>query len=141
MNNKSVASLHTALSILGNRKMGTVKADVKIARMLNIVAPIAEPIQRARERITKDILGEADAEKLTPAQIQKLNIAIKAALSEYDEQEAEGDFTLPKWFRLTEDELPKEQKGEKGWENASQLGAVISDLGTVFVFPAEVDSE
>ena len=130
MTNREVQKLYNALAALGNRKMATLGADLKIARLLRALGPTAEPLadvkkkaaQRALEEVPEDIKGVA---------LEQLNLRVEAELMAIGEIEVEVE--LPMEFALKEADLPKRKKDEDA-ENpdAKGLGALVADLGILF---------
>ena len=138
LTNRDLRGMFGALQILGNRHLPTIDADLKVGRLIRLLAPLAEPIGPARQRIAARLAeadaGHGDVEKLSPLGQQLLGAAIAGAQADFDGQEVEVD--LPPW-RITKADLPKEKTGDDGWRNGSQLGAIIADLGLLFEPPDE----
>lgn len=127
--------MQTALAVLGNKRMATPGADVAVARLLNAMKPLAEPLATARRRVTIDVLAGRDISGLSQAEMMKLNLDIAEAEKQLLDQEVEVD--LPLAYKLKMADLPKEQTGSDGWRNCEGLGAIVSDLGMLFVMDEE----
>ncbi|HXG69475.1 MAG TPA: hypothetical protein VNJ04_02560 [Gemmatimonadaceae bacterium] len=135
LTNKQVLAMSNALRNLGNRKMGSVTADLKVGRLIRLLAPHAEPIAETRQKIATDLIGDRDIEEMSVGESNLLASKMSAAQTELDMAECEID--LPASLKLTLADLPKERTGDDGWKNATQLGAITADLGQFYDFPAE----
>lgn len=133
LTNKQLTGIHVGLAALGNRKMALISGDLKVARLLKVVAPLSEPLGPAKQRAASEVLDkyEVHSDSLTQTQILKINTEIKLAQDAIDQEPVEVEFPE---IRIKEEDLPKEQKGEDGWKNASGLGAIIADLDFLFEF-------
>jgi hypothetical protein len=130
--NRDLWRMFNALRTLANRRMGNVGADLKVARMLGVLGPLAEPIGGVKQRAVKEALGSAGKDT-TGAALSLLNIRAAEAQEEIDAALVEVE--LPVRFALKEADLPKEMSGEAGWQNAAGLGALVADLGPLYVWP------
>lgn len=128
--NRELARMTNALRILGNRRMANVGADLKVARLLKQLMPLAEPLENARRRITLDILDGKELSEVSSVETQRLTLKINEAQDALDHDTVEANLTLA--WALKEADLPKEQSGDRGWENANGLGALIADLGVLY---------
>lgn len=134
LTNAKLQAMHAALAQLGNRRMALITGDLKVSRLLKAITPIVEGLPAAKQRITSEALEGKDLQNLKQPEITAINAEIAAKQRALDEETVEIE--LPN-IRLTEDDLPKEQKGEEGWKNASQLGAIVADLDFLFEFKPE----
>ena len=134
VSNRTLRGMFAALGILGNRSMANTLADLKVGRLLHHLAPMCEPIGPARARIAAEFANGHDVEGLSEAAAQMLATGLAAKVAEFDEEEIEFDMPT---MRIVHNDLPKEKPGDDGWKNAAQLGAITSDLGVLFEFPAE----
>ncbi len=135
VSNKTLRVMFQALGVLGNRSMANTLADLKVGRLLNHLAPVCEPIIPARAKITSEAMDGADVDGLGLAGLEVLQATVTEAQAIFDADEIEVDMPT---MRIEQDDLPKEKPGDEGWKNAAQLGAITSDLGVLFTFPAEV---
>ncbi|HXG71394.1 MAG TPA: hypothetical protein VNJ04_12385 [Gemmatimonadaceae bacterium] len=135
LTNRQVLAMHTALRLLGNRKMGSVTADLKVGRLIRLRAPHAEPIAETRQKIATFLIGDRDIEEMSAGENNLLASKLVTMQTELDM--AECEIELPASLKLTEADLPKERAGDDGWKNATQLGAITADLGEFYDFPAE----
>ena len=131
LTNGRLQQMHAALKILGNRKMANLGSELKVARLLRALAQYVEPLEIVKRRATLELLGDPQEEtKRTLLQEQVLTLRIVECQAGLDSQEAEVE--LPLSCALKEADLPKELSGADGWKNASQLGALIADLGPLY---------
>lgn len=139
MTNRQLQRMNNALNILGNRRMANVGADLKVARLLKILMPYVEPLDKTRRQVALETIGGVDAEELTTLQQQAMQLHL--ANAEAKLLDTEVDVELPLAYALKEADLPKEQTGKDGWTNASQLGAILAELGILFVEDEEKEDE
>jgi hypothetical protein len=132
MKNSDLQRMFGALKILGNRRMANLGADLKVARMLRLLAPLAEPLEAKKSANALALYQEEVPEgaSLTPMQEQVLRLAIDASQRGVDD--AMIDVALPIEFALKQADLPSAESGQDGWRNGAALGAVIADLGDLF---------
>lgn len=132
--NKIIA-IHSALAILGNRKMATINGDLRVARLLRLFTPEAELIKKAKNRIIVENTS-GDVGKLEQIERYKLQAILNDKANEFDSEMV--DILLPENLRIKEEDLPKELSGDDGWKNANQLGAIVADLDCLFEFTGGV---
>jgi hypothetical protein len=135
--NKQVISMHEGLSELGKRFLPSTPSDIRVARLKQLVEPVATPLIRGRARIASDVMeaaGVAEGEKITGLLAQSLMAKIIEKQFEFDSQECE--FAVPE-KKLSQSDLPKERAGDNGWQNAAGLGDIISSLGPLFDMPKD----
>jgi len=130
LTNREVQKLYNALSVLGNRKMATVGADLKVARLLRALAPLAEPLADTKKKAVQRAVGGV-SDDISGVALQQLNMRLAAEQLEIDLATVEVE--LPLQFALKEVDLPKRKKDEDV-ENvdATGLGALAADLGILF---------
>lgn len=131
--NHTLRAMYGALSILGNRRLPTVTADVKVGRLLRALAPVVDPLQVARQRIVADVLADRDPNELSPLEARTLEAEVVKRQAELDAQLAPEDFRMPAGMIELAD-LPAAMTGAEGWKNAEALGAITADLGPLFIF-------
>lgn len=129
--NRTIERIYKAL-VSGSRKtLPTTPADLKFAKLRRFFAPLAEPIQEARD---KQIIQNS---RLVADESQIANAALVAANNQLlDAMECE--FTDPK-LRITEADLPKELKVEdpqKG-PNRQGLSEIMAELDFLFELPMD----
>lgn len=138
LTNGELQRMRAALGILGNRRMANIGADLKVARLLKIVTAHTEPIEALKRAAALALVNEIpEGAELTPLQEQILGMRIAEAQAKVDSAALGVDGTsveiaVPDGCLLKQDDLPKEQTGKDGWLNASQLGAVLADLGPLY---------
>ena len=131
--NRELFRMFNALRGLGNRRMGNVGADLKVARMLKVLGPLAEPIGAVKQRAVKEVL-ESGGKDVSGAALSLLNI--RAAEMQEEIDAAPLDVELPVQFALKEQDLPKRKKDEDADDpNATGIGALVGDLGPLYVWP------
>ncbi|HXG72578.1 MAG TPA: hypothetical protein VNJ04_18395 [Gemmatimonadaceae bacterium] len=135
LTNKQVLAMSNALRLLGNRKMGSVTADLKVGRLIRLLAPHAEPIAETRQKIATFLIGDRDIEEMSAGESALMASKMVGMQATFDAMEIELDF--PASLKLTQADLPKERTGDDGWKNATQLGAITADLVQLYDFPAE----
>lgn len=130
LTNKKLQGIYNALSILGNRRMATANADLKVGRMLRKIAPQAEPITKARRRLFLDLTEAKKPEELAGLAHTVFQYQVAEKLDVFDAEEV-VDLQLPSG-QITKEDLPREMAGEDGWKNAAGLGAITSDLDILY---------
>ena len=131
MTNGSLQRMYAALAVLGNRRMASLAADLKVARLLRVLAPHVEPLETLKRGIVLDLAaGLPKDAALSNTREQLLVMTIGARQAELDAETVEID--LPIVYALRETDLPKEMTGADGWKNSSQLGAIVADLGPLY---------
>ena len=136
LTNASLQRMRAALAILGNRRMANLGADLKVARLLRALAVYVEPLEAVKRKAALAVIDElGEGAELTRTQEQVLAMRIAEKQSEVDD--AEVEVSLPMQLALREIDLPKEGQGKDGWMNNVQLGALIADLGPLYVFTEE----
>ena len=132
LTNANLLQMHRALTILGNRRMATLGADLKVARLLAVLKPLVEPLESVKRKAALALVDQMpEGTELTAMQEQILNMRSAEVQSEIDTATVEVE--LPMAYVLKEADLPREQTSKDGWVNGSQLGAIIADLGILYV--------
>ena len=136
-----VRGMHTALSILGDRFMPNIKADIKVARLLVHFTPIVDPLNVERNKMATKTLedakqskGTGDIDKLSNAAQQEVMALVVLAQQEWDNLPI--TLELPD-IKIDQNDLPKERTGDDGWKNGSSLGSIIAGLGELFEYPKD----
>lgn len=131
LTNWELRRIGAALRILSNRRMANLGADLKVARMLRIIGPALDPLEAAFQQLEVDVIDGRDPSKFSYAD----GLAVNKALREGRDALGAGEaiVALPVGYALRESDLPKEQSGAEGWKNAEGLGALVADLGPLFV--------
>ena len=132
LTNRELFRMYSALKTLGNRRMATVGADLKVGRLLRVLGPLVEPLDAVKRRAAQDVL-EAAPKDATGIALSLLNMASVAAQEAIDLDTVEA--ALPLQFALKEADLPKRKAGDEDDPNATGLGALVADLGPLFVMP------
>ena len=137
MTNGELQRIRTALVMLGNRKMANLGADLKVARLLRFLEPYGEPLETLKKSVAMEMYRAEvpDGATLTSIQEQVLFLAIGEKQAEVDALEVAIE--LPVQFALKEADLPKELAGKEGALNAAGLGALVADLGPLYVMMDE----
>lgn len=135
LTNRDLLNMYTALDTLGKRSMANVGADLKVGRLIKSIAPFADPLIAARNKIATDVMKDKKLEEMTIAEINKMNLEIMEKQKEIDDL----SFTieLPLQFAIKEIDLPKEKTGSEGWKNADGLGNIVSSLGPLYIWDEE----
>lgn len=120
--------MFNALLALGTRKMANISADLKVARLLRLLAPIAEPIEANRKKIALDVVGDDLGKEISQVEVQIFQAQIDEKQRTFDAETIE--FDLPP-LRITADDLPREMIGD-GWKNAEGLAGIIFNLGPLY---------
>jgi len=132
LTNASLQRMRSALAILGNRRMANLGADLKVARLLRALAVYVEPLEAVKRKAALALIDElGEGVELTRTQEQVLAMRIAEKQSEVDD--AEVEVSLPMSCILKEADLPRELAGKDAWANNSQLGALVADLGPVYL--------
>jgi hypothetical protein len=140
MTSRQLRGVYNALQVLANRFLPDMKSDLKVAALLREISKYAEPLQSARNKVAPKIaemegVTVANSEKLTPIAQTLFMAKLNEAYSCFDDTEVEVEYTDR--LRISQNDLPKERTGEKGWENGSMIGAIVADLGDLFEYPKE----
>jgi hypothetical protein len=130
LTNRELFRMFMALRKLGERRMATVGADLKVGRLIRVLAPLVEPLDAVKRRAAQDVL-EAAPKDVAGLALSLLNMASVAAQEAIDLDAVEA--ALPLQFALKEADLPKRKSGEEDDPNATGLGALVADLGPLFV--------
>jgi hypothetical protein len=136
--NKTVERLYKALVALSRRTLPSIQSDLKVAKLRRYFAPLAEPIEEARQKklIENSVEVAGESQIQNAAAIASANLEIADALCE---------FTKPS-IAILESDLPKELKGEPsaanpfaGSGNATGRAEIISELDFLFELGSAVD--
>ena len=132
LTNGQLQRMRAALAILGNRRMANLGADLKVARLLRALAAYVEPLEAVKRKAALALIDElGEGAELTRTQEQVLSMRIAEKQSEVDD--AEVEVSLPMACALKEADLPKAETGPTGWANGAQLGALLADLGPLYL--------
>ncbi len=137
--NRNVIDAHNALANFGQRKMGSVSADIRVARLLDYVAPVGRVLEKAKNEVSVGILEDAP-DKPTALQSEKWMGRVAVAQAAFDAEAVEASVFEWPTLQLCESDLPKDQKGDEGWKNSAALGLLIANLGPLFKYPDSEDS-
>ena len=132
LTNRALFRMYVALKTLGNRRMATVGADLKVGRLLRALAPLVEPLDAVKRRAAQDVLGAAPKD-VTGIPLSLVNLAAVAAQEAIELDTV--DAALPLQFALKEADLPKRKSGDEDDPNATGIGALVADLGPLFLMP------
>ena len=135
LTNRALFRMYVALKVLGNRRMATVGADLKVGRLLRVLAPLVEPLDELKQRAVKGVLM-AGAEKaaVSGLALSLVNLTSAEVQSAIDNDTV--DAALPLQFALKEADLPKRKKDdEEADPDATGIGALVADLGPLFLLP------
>jgi hypothetical protein len=130
--NRELFRMFMALRKLGGRKMATMGADLKVARMLRTLAPLVEPLDAVKRRATQDVMEPAPKD-VGGVALSLLNIAALDAQEAIELDTVE--VALPLQFALREADLPRRKTGEDDDPNATGIGGLAADLGPLFILP------
>ncbi len=133
LTNRALTKMHVALATLGNRRMANLNADLKVGRLLRAIEPHIEALNDAKRKAAVDLLGERSLDTLTKEQREQFDFQCAQANTELDTTEVE-EIELPMAYVLKEADLPRELPGKDGAANASQIGAIVADLGLLFIW-------
>ena len=131
--NRELFRMYMALRKLGERKMATVGADLKVGRMQRALAPLVEPLDVVKQKVVKDVLLAVAGKDITPEARSLINLTVAEMQTAIDLDTVEA--ALPLQFALKEADLPKRKSGEEDDPNATGIGALVADLGPLFVMP------
>jgi hypothetical protein len=130
--NGELQRIRTALVMLGNRRMANLGADLKVARLLRVLAPLVEPLEDVKRKVALALIDALpEGTELTGTQEQIMAMRIASAQTAVDNEEIEVE--LPMQFALRETDLPKEGAGKEGGANCTALGAIVADLGPLYL--------
>lgn len=132
LTNRELFRMYVALRKLGDRRMATVGADLKVARLQRALATLVEPLDAVKRRAAQDVLEGAPKDASGIA-LSLLNMAAVAAQEAIDLDAVE--VTLPLQFALKEADLPRRKTGEDDDPNATGIGGLAADLGPLFLLP------
>jgi hypothetical protein len=131
--NRDLFRMYMALKTLGSRRMATVNADLKVGRLLRVLAPLVEPLDELKQRVVKEVL-EGAPKDTTGVATSLLNIRVAEAQYAIDSDVVDAD--LPLQFALKEADLPQRKKDADADDpNATGLGVIVADLGPLFLLP------
>jgi hypothetical protein len=132
LTNRELFRMYVALRKLGDRRMATVNADLKVARLQRALATLVEPLDAVKRRAAQDVLEGAPKDASGIA-LSLLNMAAVAAQEAIDLDAVE--VTLPLQFALKEADLPRRKAGDEGDPDATGIGGLVADLGPLFLLP------
>ena len=132
LTNGQLQRMKGALQMLGNRHM-EIGPDLKVAKLLRALAKYVDPLEAVKRKAALAIYKAEVPEgaTLSPQQEQLLSMLIAEEQAKVDDLVVEVE--LPMDCALTQAELPKPMSGPNGWTNAVQRGALIADLGPVYL--------
>lgn len=132
---RTLRGMYAALELLANRRLPSLDADLKVARLLTLLGPVAEPARAARDkvalRVMEETIGGLEPEKVPQPIVALSNTRTKVAIDEFDAEIIEIE--LPP-YRITKEDLPKDKAGDDGWKNGEAAAAIAADLGPLFRF-------
>ena len=131
LTNRELFRMYVALRKLGERRMATVGADLKVGRLLRVLAPLVEPLDVVKQKVVKDVLLAVAGKDITPEARSLMNLTVAEMQTAIDLDTVEA--ALPLQFALKEADLPKRKSGEEDDPNATGLGGLIADLGPLFL--------
>lgn len=122
--------LHGSLEALSQRSL-SIKASVKVGRILSVVAPLVEPYVAAKRKKSVELFKEVDSTNNFAVARATLTVAEEHAQVDDDEIEV----ALPTKLILKEEDMPKKLDGEKGEDNTKGIAAIIAGLGPFYEWP------
>lgn len=140
---RELRGMYSALQILCNRFLPTIGSDLKVGELARLIGQIAEPQNAARNKIPlrlmeKEGLTIGELGKLPTLSQQMYMAMLSEMYTEYDE--AKVELAVDDRLLVKQSDLPKEKAGEEGWKNGTMNGAIVADLGSLFVHP-KTDNE
>jgi len=128
--NRELFRMYVALRKLGERRMATVGADLKVGRLLRVLAPLVEPLDVVKQKAVKDVLLAVAGKDITPEARSLMNLTVAELQAAIDLDAVE--VALPLQFALREVDLPKRKPGDVDDPDATGIGALVADLGPLF---------
>lgn len=134
--NKTVERIYKALVMLSRRTLPGINSDLKVAKLRRFFAPLAEPIEEARQKKlienSEDVAGESQLKNAAAVAASNIEIANQPC-----------EFDKPRWT-IVEGDLPKELKGEPsqqnpfaGNANRTGVGEIVAELDFLYELSAE----
>ena len=130
--NQDVVRMVSALTALGNRTLPTINSDLRVAKLLRLLKPIADDLEVARTKRIAEAQKAIDQTQDEQARLS-INSEFVAGMTQLFSQPAEV-ILPPEDKRLSEVDLPKDMAGEDGSKNRNALGSLIADLGELYIF-------
>lgn len=129
--NQTVERIYKALVALSRRTLPSITSDLKVAKLRRFFAPLAEPIDEARQKKliehSVEVAGESQIQNA--AEIATANMTIANATCTFDKPT----------ITITEADLPKDLKGEPsaanpyaGNANRTGIGEIIAELDFLY---------
>ncbi len=131
LKNQTVERIYKALVALSRRTLPTITSDLKVAKLRRFFAPLAEPIDEARQRklIEHSVEVAGESQIHNAAEIATANMTIANELCIFDKPS----------IVIVEGDLPKDLKGEPsaqnpfaGNANRTGIGEIISELDFLY---------
>jgi hypothetical protein len=129
--NRQLWRAYQALRTLANRTMPSRAIELRVARLLALVEPLAAPIAVVKTRAVLAILNEATAEPPSAIATSRVQTLVDLEQEEIDALEA-PPLSLPPGILITRQDLPVKLPGAEGYENGAGAAAIINDLGPLF---------
>ncbi len=130
--NKTVERIYKALVVLSRRTLPSINDDTRVGRLRRHFAPLAEPIEEARQRkmIEHSKLVGDESQITNAAAIAQSNLDIAGELC---------TFERPHWV-VTEAMMPKTLKTGLGEENRAGVGELQVELDFLYQWPEDPDA-
>lgn len=122
----------SALAEIGNRTLPTINSDLRVARLLRLLKPEADEIDKARAKLVAEATDRANATEDKNEQ-NAINAKLVADLNAFFSEPVEIELP-PENKRITEADLPKDLSGDAGAENRKALATILTDLGEMYIF-------
>lgn len=131
LKNRDIVAITNALVILAQRKLPSMKVEKRYARLIRAYKP---EMQEIEDLVNKRKLDHAVTDEDTGESVIRNHAGLVVAINEFYAQETDIDDL---GIRLTDDDMPKDEKHDKLAENRVGLAALKADLG--YLFPLDGD--
>jgi hypothetical protein len=122
----------SALAELGNRTLPTITSDLRVAKLLRLLKPDADEIDKRRAKIV-EAATEAASKTEDQGERNAINAKLVADLNAFFSESSDVELP-PENKRLTESDLPKDLAGDNGADNRKALATLLADLGELYIF-------
>mgnify|MGYP001584267856 CR=1 FL=1 len=122
----------SALTELGNRALPTINSDLRVAKLLRLLKPEADDIDKARAKLVSEATERASKTENKVEQ-NAINAKLIDELNAFFSEPAEAELP-PEDKRIHETDLPKAKAGDESSDNRKALAVLIVDLGDLYIF-------
>lgn len=137
MTNRELRQLFNGLTLLSGRTLPTIGSDLKVARLIRLVKPAYQATEDDRALILARFPAPEGEGVETPVAI----LEQREAAFRTEVLNKEAALTIPESAFLSQADLPKALKSNKGDENRAGLADILAAIAPVMSDFDELDEE